>query len=67
MWDLPGSGIQPIFLVWAGGFFATEPPGKLPEPQFLNALYLVFKCYLVDNSRPLLHCFLFQGFPGGIQ
>ena len=67
MWDLPGSGIQPVFLVLTGGFFTTEPPGKLPEPQFLNALYLALKCCLVDNSHPLLHGFLFQGFPGRIQ
>ena len=28
MWDLPGSGIEPVFPALAGGFFTTEPPGK---------------------------------------
>ena len=28
MWDLPGSGIEPLSLALAGGFFTTEPPGK---------------------------------------
>ena len=26
--DLPDLGIKPTSLVWAGGFFTTEPPGK---------------------------------------
>ena len=28
MWDPPGSGIEPVCPASAGGFFATEPPGK---------------------------------------
>ena len=28
MWDLPRSGIEPVFPALAGGFFTTEPPGK---------------------------------------
>ena len=28
MWDLPGSGIQPMSPALAGGFFTTESPGK---------------------------------------
>jgi len=28
MWDLPGSGIEPVASALAGGFFTTEPPGK---------------------------------------
>ena len=28
MWDLPGSGIEPVSPAWAGGFFTIEPPGK---------------------------------------
>ena len=27
-WDLPGPGIEPVFLTVAGRFFTTEPPGK---------------------------------------
>ena len=33
MWDLPGSGIEPMSLALAGGFFMTEPPGNT-EPFF---------------------------------
>ena len=28
MWDLPGSGIEPMSPALAGGFFTTELPGK---------------------------------------
>ena len=30
MWDLPGSGLEPLSPALAGGFFAAEPPGKKP-------------------------------------
>ena len=29
MWDLPGSGIEPMSLALAGRFLSTEPPVKL--------------------------------------
>ena len=38
MWDLPGLGIRPMFPALAGGFFATELPGK-PLPMMLEMLY----------------------------
>ena len=28
MWDLPGTGIEPLTPALAGGFFTTELPGK---------------------------------------
>ena len=28
MWDLPGSGIEPVSPALTGGFFTPEPPGK---------------------------------------
>ena len=28
MWDLPRSGIEPVFPALAGRFFTTEPPGN---------------------------------------
>ena len=28
IWDLPGSGIEPVSPALAGGFFTTELPGK---------------------------------------
>ena len=31
MWDPPGSGIKPVSLALAGGFFTTELPGKPPK------------------------------------
>ena len=31
IWDLSGSGIEPMSPALAGGFFTTKPPGK---PQF---------------------------------
>jgi len=30
--DLPVPGIKPMSLAFAGGFFTTEPPGKLNTP-----------------------------------
>ena len=29
--DLPDPGIDPVSPALAGGFFTTEPPGKLPH------------------------------------
>ena len=31
MWDLPGSGIEPMSPALTGGFFTTEPPGRPPH------------------------------------
>ena len=28
LWDLPGSGIEPVSPALAGGFVTTEPPGN---------------------------------------
>ena len=28
MWDLPGSGIEPVSLALQGGFLTKGPPGK---------------------------------------
>ena len=32
MWDLPRLGIKPVSPALTGGFFTTEPPGKLQFP-----------------------------------
>ena len=37
--DLPDPGIEPMAPVLAGGFFTTEPPGKL-----LHCFYLLLLC-----------------------
>ena len=34
MWDFPGSGIESVSPAFAGGFFTTEPRGKLSGPFF---------------------------------
>ena len=42
--DLPNPGIEPMSSVLAGGFFTTEPPGKLPP---LLCIYLLSQsCFL---------------------
>ena len=38
MWDLPGSGIEPIAPALAGRFFTTEPPDKPGCLHFLTRL-----------------------------
>ena len=35
VWNLPGSGIEPVSPALAGRFFTTELPGKPPETSFL--------------------------------
>ena len=32
-WDLPGTRIKPLLPALAGGFFATEPPGKVKSER----------------------------------
>ena len=36
MWDLPGSGIEPLSPALAGEFFTTEPPEKTPNLKEIN-------------------------------
>jgi len=41
MWNLPGSGIEPVSAELAGGFLTTGPPGKSLEYSLLFAtMYL---------------------------
>ena len=35
MWDLPGSGLEPVSPALAGRFLTTAPPGKFPDHLFL--------------------------------
>ena len=39
MWDLPGSGLEPVSPALAGGFLTTVPPGK---PALCRHLFGVF-------------------------
>ena len=41
MWGLPTLGIEPMSPVLAGGWFTTEPPGKLPNLIFSLLLDLL--------------------------
>ena len=47
MWDLPGSGIEPVSPALAGGVFSAEVPGKPSYGNFifsfLRKLYTVFQ------------------------
>ena len=36
MWDLPGSGLEPVSPALAGGFLNTAPPGKSKFHPFLK-------------------------------
>ena len=46
MWDLLGSGIEPMPPASAGGFFISEPPGK-PHLHFkflfFNVMYFLIE------------------------
>jgi len=35
MWDLSRSGLESVSPALAGGFFTTEPPGKLSNISFI--------------------------------
>ena len=50
MWDLPSSGIEPVFPALAGKFFTTEPLGKRP-PHPPAAC-----CPLFIHSKNTQHC-----------
>ena len=43
MWDLPGSGLEPVSPALAGGFLTTVRPGK-PGLFFLNVDFFLFGC-----------------------
>ena len=44
LWDLPGSGIEPVTAALSGRFFTTEPPGKL---VVMLLLYVVIFDFLM--------------------
>ena len=47
MWDLPGSGIEPVSPALAGGFFTSESPGKpIRLVFFFFSFFLLFSVYL---------------------
>ena len=46
MWDLPGSGIQPVCPALAGEFLSTAPPGKSSFLHFFFVTLLIAQNYL---------------------
>ena len=47
MWDLPGSGIEPISPTLAGRFFTTEPPGKPAPSPFKDPCDFVVPTWII--------------------
>ena len=50
MWNLPGSGIKPLSPALAGGFFTTEPPGKLTNLNWFALFTKIKKNYSSSES-----------------
>ena len=59
MWDLPGSGLEPLSPALAGGFLTTAPPGKSCKcvQNFYTNLDLFCTFYLVLVPLSLLYHF----------
>ena len=43
MWNLPGSGIEPVSPALAGGFFTTELPGKPRNSCLIGVAFQFYK------------------------
>ena len=43
MWDLPGTGHEPVSPALAGGFLTTAPPGK-PNPKIYMEPQKILNC-----------------------
>ena len=54
MWDLPGSGIEPVLPALSGRFFMTEPPGK---PTMFFFFLSTFNIVMKILSTNLVTCF----------
>ena len=39
MWDLPGPGLELVFLALAGGLLTTVPPGKSRKVVIIKTFY----------------------------
>ena len=50
MCDFLGSEIEPVFPALAGGFFATETPGKPSDEFYAVQRRIVFKIYFSDAT-----------------
>ena len=47
MWNVPGSGMEPVSPALAGGFFTTEPPGK-PWLFWFSIFLSILKLYTIQ-------------------
>ena len=60
MWNLPGSGFEPVSLALAGRFLSTVPPGKSSHVEFkqkslkITNLVLSVKTTAAKNRKLLL-------------
>ena len=62
MWNLPGSGIEPISPAFSGGFFTTEPPGKPPSNfMLLFNLCVLFTAVSLSTNLLLLTPLMLYG------
>ena len=48
--DLPDPGIEPMSPVLAGGFFATEPPGKPEEYSVVHTHIHTNRIFFIHSS-----------------
>ena len=51
MWNLPGPGIEPVSLAFAGGFLSTVPPGK-------SSLHFLTNARLQPTQKKDTHLFI---------
>ena len=65
MWDLPGSGNEPVSPALAGRFFITEPPGKPARWCFWrHSKGTAYQVKSVSNLKTFWHLFCVFSFQG---
>ena len=60
MWNLPGSGMEPVFPALTGGFLSTGPPGKFHIWYLLFIVHfisLTLSFHLLKAFLPSLHSY----------
>ena len=57
MWDLPGSGLEPVSVALAGGFLTTAPPGKPALSNFLAVTHVAGHNAIPWLSFPVCQAF----------
>ena len=58
MWDLPGSGLEPVSPALAGRFLTTVPPGKSPCTLPILLFLTHFLLVLGDQKLTKINCLL---------